>query len=338
MLVTIGITTYDRISLLEDTINSVMQQTLSDFKIIVANDNPNRTLSFDNLNIPNDSRIEIINHNLNLGEIENLNWLMNKASTPYFTWLADDDLLHPKYLETLLPVLQNNVMCKAVYTNYFSGETPLDSFFETNILQDFKQFDTQEFMLRYSNRSLKLIGCYGLFELQNLRSMGGFRELGSGHSPGGDTLIPILLSNNSIIYYLDQELVFFRSHPNSISINSDSLNSFITAEIDFIKYTSEVVDGCSPNSKKVIYSQFRMWFQDNHLTVARRQAGSRMLHFLFLYVRSEYHNYSLFRKYKIGLLPDIKYFLSVIYNSISRFLKDCIFPKTRRKIQNLFSL
>ena len=131
---------------------------------------------------------------------------------------------------------------------------------------------------------------------------------------------------------------FASTSQSNFFVKSDSLNSFITAEIDFIKYTSEVVNGCSPNSKKVIYSQFRMWFQDNHLTVARRQAGSRMLHFLFLYVRSEYHNYSLFRKYKIGLIPDIKYFLSVIYNSISRFLKDCIFPKTRRKIQNLFSL
>jgi len=114
------------------------------------------------------------------------------------------------------------------------------------------------------------------------------------------------------------------------------LDSFITAEIDFIKYASEVIDACSPSSKKIIYSQFRMWFQDHHLTVARRQAESRMLDFLYLYVRSEYRNYSLFRKYKIGLLFDIQYFYSIFRNSISRFLKDSIFPETRRKMQNFF--
>ena len=97
MLVTIAITTYDRISLLEDTIHAVLRQTFSDFKIIIANDNPKRILSFDNLKIPEDPRIEIVNHKVNLGEIENLNWLMNKANTPYFTWLADDDILHPKF-------------------------------------------------------------------------------------------------------------------------------------------------------------------------------------------------------------------------------------------------
>ena len=336
MSVTIGITTYDRIELLEDTINSVLKQTFSDFKIIVGNDNPQRTLSFDNLRIPRDERIEFVNHKINLGEIENLNWLMDKASTRYFTWLADDDILHPRFLEILLPILENESECNAVYTNYLSDAIPPDSFSESTVVQDFKRYTTQEFLLRYSNRSLILIGCYGLFVLEKLREMGGFRHLGSGYSPGGDTLIPILLSKNSSIYYLDQKLVFFRSHPNSMSINSDSMDSFITAEIDFINYASSVIAECSPDARKRIYSHFRMWFQDNHFTVARRQSGSEFISLASQFIKSECQNFSLFRKYKIGFLLDIRFFASAIHRLVLRFLGDSIFPEKRRKIQSLF--
>lgn len=332
MLVTIGITTYDRVDLLEDTINSVLNQTFSDFRIIVANDNPKRVLSFDNLQIPRDVRVEIVNHKTNLGEIDNLNWLLNQASTPYFTWLADDDLLHPRFLELLSTELLNHPTCKAVYTNYVSGATPSHFFWESPVSKHFESFDTQEFLTRYSSRSLTLIGCYGLFELEQLRKMGGFKRLGSGYSPGADTLIPILLSGMTQIDYLDHELVFFRSHPESMSIYSDNLDSFISAEIDFIKYATEAIDKCPPDSRRVIYSQFRMWFQDNHFTVAQRQGGTRVLSLLVLFTKSEFQNFALFQKFDIGLLLDIQFFASAIRRLAKRVLGDYVFPKMRRKV------
>ena len=246
--------------------------------------------------------------------------------------------MHPRFLEILLPILENESECNAVYTNYLSDAIPPDSFSESTVVQDFTRYTTQEFLLRYSNRSLILIGCYGLFVLEKLREMGGFRHLGSGYSPGGDTLIPILLSKNSSIYYLDQQLVFFRSHPNSMSINSDSMDSFITAEIDFINYASGVIAECAPDIGKRIYSQFRMWFQDNHFTVARRQSGSKLSRLVSQFIKSESQNYSLFRKFEIGFLLDVRFFASAIRRLVLRILGDAIFPVTRRKLQFFFRL
>lgn len=93
-MITIRVTTFDPVKLIEDAIISVLNQTFKNFEILIANDNPDRIQSFDELNITKDSRIKIFNYSHNMGEIENLNWLMSQASTSYFTWLADDDLLH----------------------------------------------------------------------------------------------------------------------------------------------------------------------------------------------------------------------------------------------------
>lgn len=336
MLVTIAITTYDRISLLEDTIHSVLNQTFSEFKIIIANDNPKRMLSFDNLDIPKDPRIEIVNHNVNLGEIENLNWLMNKASTPYFTWLADDDLLHPKFLEVLLANLQSAPHCKVAYSNYATGENPSIDFYATSIINEFEILNTQEFLLRYSDRSLRLIGCYGLFDLEQLKKMGGVRSLGNGYSPGGDTLIPILISSFTEIIYIDINLVFFRSHSGSMSISANDLTAFTTAEYDFISYAKKSIDMCSKSARKIIYTNFRRWFQDNHLTVAKRQAGSNMRQLTYLFGGSERSNYLLFRPYKLGTIQNLLFLIGIIKFLFLACIKSYLLPKTRRKIRSYF--
>lgn len=335
-LITVGITSYDRIKLLEDSITSVLNQSFQNFEIILANDNPSRILDFDNLNIPKDSRIRIVNHKYNMGEIENLNWLLNQATTQYFTWLADDDLLHPKFLEVLLAKLQSAPHCKAAYTNYASGENPSIDFYAISIINEYEILNTQEFLLRYSDRSLSLIGCYGLFELEQLKKMGGFRSLGNGYSPGGDTLIPILISSFTEIIYIDITLVFFRSHSGSMSISANDLTAFTTAEFDFISYAKKSIDMCSLAARKIIYSNFRKWFQDNHLTVAKRQAGSNMLQLTYLFWGSERSNYLLFRPYKLGAIQDLLFLMGTIKFLFLACIKSYLLPKTRRKIRNYF--
>jgi glycosyltransferase involved in cell wall biosynthesis len=333
-MITVGVTTFDRVKLLEDAITSVLNQTFKNFEIIIANDNPDRILDFDKLNIPSDSRITILNNSRNMGEIENLNWLMSQASTPYFTWLADDDLLHPRYLEVLLTELQGNSLCKVAYTNYVSGENPPSEFYSSPTTGNFETLNTQDFLLRYSDRSLSLIGCYGLFELDQLKKMGGFRSLGNGYSPGGDTLIPILLSSYTDIKYIDVPLVFFRSHAGSMSIAANELSSFTTAEFDFILHGRSSIDICSSAARKIIYVNFRKWFQDNHLTVARRRASSNIFKVSYLFLGSEYSNFMLFRSYKLGASEDIAFFLRAVKLLLLTIAKEYIFPKTRRKIKN----
>jgi glycosyltransferase involved in cell wall biosynthesis len=333
-MITVGITTFNRIDLLRETINSVLTQTFTNLEIIVANDNPRRTLTFESLGISQDARIRLVNHPSNLGEIENLNWLMNQALNPYFIWLADDDLLHPQFFEMLIKRLIAFPEDQVVYTNYASAEKLTNEFQFPASEMKFEILDVPTFLLRYSDRSLNLIGCYGLFKLELLKSIGGFKKLGSGYSPGGDTLIPVRICSKTRIHYLDQKLVFFRSHSESMSINSDNMESFLSAEIDFISYSTESVSKCDPKIQKEVYAQFRSWFQDNHFTISRRIGGTNTARFLFSFLRSEISNLKLFYPYNLGVLSTITYLGRGLRLLLVRVARDAIFPKSRFRILN----
>ena len=77
--------------MLLECLYSILQQTFTDFEVIVGNDYVEEKINADILDI-DDSRINFVNHEINLGEIKNMNWLLDNASGKYFTWLADDEL------------------------------------------------------------------------------------------------------------------------------------------------------------------------------------------------------------------------------------------------------
>src|SRR5580765_8313389 len=103
-LFSIGITTYDRVEMLIETLHSVLDQTCGDFEVIIGNDNPGRRLTAEFLKI-HDPRVRIVNHERNLGELGNMNELVRLGRGRYFTWLADDDLLAPRFLDAMREAL-----------------------------------------------------------------------------------------------------------------------------------------------------------------------------------------------------------------------------------------
>ena len=104
-LFSIGVTTYDRVELLIETLSSITAQTFTDFEVIVGNDNPERTLTAEALGV-DDQRIRFVNHASNLGELNNMNTLLDISRGRYFTWLADDDLYAPTFLAAVAEALE----------------------------------------------------------------------------------------------------------------------------------------------------------------------------------------------------------------------------------------
>src|SRR6266576_6222332 len=104
-LFSIGVTTYNRVELLVETLNSITAQTFGDFEVIVANDNPNRTVTAESLGV-SDPRIRFVNNPKNLGELDNMNSLLALSRGRYFTWIADDDLYASDFLERANDALQ----------------------------------------------------------------------------------------------------------------------------------------------------------------------------------------------------------------------------------------
>ena len=277
-IVTIGITTYDREDLLVKTINSVVNQENKNWKLIISNDNPNRFLSLANLQISEDPRIHVVNQPINLGEIANLNWLMNSAETEYFTWLADDDLMHPDFLNILLMEISHFPNADVIFSNFEFGEEPNENFYETCNSPFVEIVEQIDFLLRYSSRNLHLIGVYGIYRLNSLRRLGGIPSLGTGFSPWSDNLLPILLSKNSKIVYTNTKLIFFRTHFGSISNSSADFNSYQTAENEFMQILKKVTLHIPSREKNSIHMGFIDWFLDYHLAVIYRQTSSSLFH------------------------------------------------------------
>ena len=281
---------------------SILNQNYKNFILVISNDNPERVLTLENLNLPFDSRIIIVNQRINLGEIANLNWLMNYAQAPYFTWLADDDLLHPDYLRIMANELSKDPKLPAVFSNYIHGPVPSEKFYAPVVPAPIT-LKSDKFLELYSARQLSLIGSYGLFKIEELRRIGGFRKLGKGFSPASDTLIPLLIASEFDIRYIDSPIVFLRTHQASISSSSTDLNAYISAELDFLLILRTVVSKFPKKLENQVIENFRGWFTENHLAVIYRNTNLSKPLKLTRYFRTElYNNYNLTNKYNFPLV------------------------------------
>jgi glycosyltransferase involved in cell wall biosynthesis len=238
-LFTIAVTTYDRLELLREALMSIIGQTFLDLEIIVGNDNPEQPLSKECLGI-DDSRIFIINHESNLGEMDNMNALLKRSRGRYFSWLADDDFYHHLFLETIHKVLIECQYPPVVFTSYTAGER-LAKDIDVSILPIKNRLLTgSQFIQAYLSRDLKAIGCYGVFQTEDLRAMGGMEKLGHGFSPYSDNLLAIRSGLFNRVAYIDAPLILFRTSEKSISFSSTDLNAYASAQKDLLSKSCDV--------------------------------------------------------------------------------------------------
>lgn len=95
---TVGIPTFNRASLLTEAIRAVLNQSCSDFELIIADnhstdDTPQVVRRFE------DARLKYCRHEQNLGPIANFGFLAEAAQGEFFVLNQDDDLLHRDFLK-----------------------------------------------------------------------------------------------------------------------------------------------------------------------------------------------------------------------------------------------
>ena len=271
--VTIGITTFDRFNMLIETIESVRNQAFTNFVVLIANDNPERELDVKSLGISDDPRFRVFNHDSNLGEIRSLNSLLSLAETEYFTWLSDDDLLHPLFLQEALKELDCNAEAVVFYSSYFAGTQWQPELVEIDHNLNAQIFDKRTFLPDFASRKIQLIGCYGVFRKQSILDAGGFPQLGTGFSPYADTILPILISAQGKVLYTDTKYVFFRTHEESLSNSSQELESYTSAQKDFLSLISPVLSKTLEMNSYKIRRDFFNWFSSDRAAVIGRNPG-----------------------------------------------------------------
>ena len=231
----IGVTTYDRLDMLIECVQSIQAQTFKDFECIIGNDNPDRALTLEMLAIEEDERFIINNRPINLGEIANMNALLAQAKGRYFTWLADDDLYNLSFLEKVHYLIISmcsmpGFMPAGVFTTY--GQDDRGDYFYHSIN---RFYQGKEFLTLYLLKKLKIIGCYGVYGREYLLSIGGMEKLTVGISPYSDNLLAIKQYKQEWIGHVDLPLIHYRIHDKSLSATSGDIKDYLEAQWTLFK-------------------------------------------------------------------------------------------------------
>jgi glycosyltransferase involved in cell wall biosynthesis len=116
--VSVCIPTYNRPHYLTYAVNSVLQQTYSDFELIICDDG-----STDNtpeiVSQFNDSRLRYLRHPQNIGRSKNMRSGFENSQGIYFIKFDDDDGLTPEFLAKTVPILEQNRDVDFVCTNHW---------------------------------------------------------------------------------------------------------------------------------------------------------------------------------------------------------------------------
>ncbi len=106
---TIGLVVYNGEKYLVKALDSLLNQTFQDYKIIISdNASTDKTQIISEKFSQKDNRIKYIRHGKNMGATNNFIFTLNQAKSPYFMWAAADDYWDPQFIEKNLTILEAN--------------------------------------------------------------------------------------------------------------------------------------------------------------------------------------------------------------------------------------
>ena len=198
-------TSWNREKFLGQTIQSVLDQSFTDFEYLIWDDGSNDASPLIAASYArNDARIRVIRA-AHQGRIRALVQAINQSKAPYIGWLDSDDLLAPKALEKTVAILDAQPKTGLVYTDYwdFGGQKWLDygkrsrlPYTPTALLTDFMVFH------------------FRLFRRTCYERVGG---LNTAVPLAEDYDLCLRLSEITEFHHLRQALYFYRHHPNQLS-------------------------------------------------------------------------------------------------------------------------
>jgi len=115
-LITVGVPVYNGERYLARTLDSLLNQTVSDFVVLVGdNASTDRTAAIVQSYAARDPRVRHVRHARNLGAAANYTRLCEMAETEFFRWSAADDCSEPRFLAACLEGLQRDPEAVLVY-------------------------------------------------------------------------------------------------------------------------------------------------------------------------------------------------------------------------------
>lgn len=329
--ITIGVTTYNRPQLLRECVKSILDQDYKNIEILIGNDYVESPVTFNSLGIEKDLRVKIINHENNIGAYKNNYFLLKKAKGDWFTWLADDDLMHPKFLLSAYQALINSE-ASSYFSSYKAALDP-EKFLISEACRPgaVSIYNGNEFIDEYASRKIKAIGSYGVFKRSILTAIDSVPRFGSGIAVYTDTFIPIVAAVAGPVVFEDVELVFLRLHPESQSFSSTAIDDYSNAQNHFLDELIKYKNITKSANFNIWVENFLWWFAlDGMSVIAKRY------HRNFYCLGPLWSYLSNFILPHLSINKRISFFIKIFWLISRQIIKEkiSIFLKRRNKNDN----
>lgn len=169
-LITIGMPVFNDIDFIEESIISILKQTVKSFKLVISDDgSSDGSADICKRYAAEDSRIIYIRQPVNLGISKNMEFLLTQADTPYFMWAADDDLWAPTFIQELTDLLKANVQAVAAFCTYaYINET--SEVIKDNMNLNYGHENTYQRLVNYVHNASDEFG-YGVFKTKKIQGV-----------------------------------------------------------------------------------------------------------------------------------------------------------------------
>jgi glycosyltransferase involved in cell wall biosynthesis len=215
-LISIIIACYNQGEYLSEAIDSILNQTISNWECIVVNDGSTDNTEEVALNYCSiDPRLKYVNKR-NGGLSSARNFGIYRSSGAFIVCLDADDKLAPTYLEACLKEFFENPNTKVVYTEARKFD------FE-DIKWDIKPYTYDRLL------STNMIFCSAMFKKEDWLRVGGYDELVVNGLEDWEFWLRIL-DSDSIVKRIPQELFFYRVKEFSM------FKKMQTHDIDFVSW------------------------------------------------------------------------------------------------------
>jgi glycosyltransferase involved in cell wall biosynthesis len=208
-----GLPVYNAESYLEETLDSLLSQTFSDFELIISdNASTDRTADICAAYAAQDQRIRYYRNDVNLGAAPNYNRTFELATGEYFKWMAYDDPCAPTCLErcvTTLDVSPEAIMCypKTVVIDE-QGEVICNYAYEDGF--DLRQDEPHLRLRQFFDIGILCHPVFGLIRRDVLA-----RTALIGSYPSSDRVLLGELSLLGKCYEIPEHLAYRRVHANN---------------------------------------------------------------------------------------------------------------------------
>ena len=195
---TIGMFGYNEERYIGKTIESVLKQSFQDFRLYISdNCSTDRTYAIACEYASKDPRIEVYRQPENVGAPKSSEFVLRKADTPCFMWLAAHDILLEHYLTHAVELLETTPECVLAYPKSYLID-------QKNVILKslYDDIDTQNLSLR--NKLCKVAqNLYCCFSTHGVFRTDILKRLPFESMIGSDFLILFAAATYGDIYLLD---------------------------------------------------------------------------------------------------------------------------------------